>query len=59
MNVNSACSSGLVAVAQAVRALQAGDCDMAVAGAASLSFPNLGYMYVNLHSLFPPETRSS
>lgn len=46
LNVNSACSSGLVAVAQAVRALQSGDCDMAVAGAASLSFPNLGYMYV-------------
>jgi acyl transferase domain-containing protein len=32
-------------VAQAVRALQCGDADMAVAGAASISFPNLGYMY--------------
>eukprot|EP00041_Stephanoeca_diplocostata_P017327 m.347085 g.347085 ORF g.347085 m.347085 type:complete len:2908 (+) comp20667_c0_seq20:342-9065(+) len=45
MTVNSACSSGLVAVAQAAAALQAGHCDMAIAGAASVSFPNLGYMY--------------
>lgn len=43
MNVNSACSSGLVAVAQAGMALQMGQCDMAIAGAASVSFPNLGW----------------
>lgn len=47
MTVNSACSSGLVAVAQAAAALQAGHCDMAIAGAASISFPNLGYVNTN------------
>ena len=45
VNVQSACSSGLVAVAQAAQALQTGNCEMAIAGAASLSFPNFGYMY--------------
>ena len=45
MNVQSACSSGLVAVAQAAQALQTGNCELAIAGAASLSFPNFGYMY--------------
>lgn len=43
--VNSACSSGLVAVAQAVAAIRSGQCDSAVAGASSLSFPNFGYLY--------------
>ena len=42
MNVNSACSSGLVAVAMGVQSIQAGDCDVAIAGGASISFPNLG-----------------
>eukprot|EP00040_Diaphanoeca_grandis_P024578 m.135297 g.135297 ORF g.135297 m.135297 type:complete len:2787 (+) comp29787_c4_seq1:169-8529(+) len=45
VNVQSACSSGLLAVAQAVQSLQFGDCDLAVAGASSISFPNFGYMY--------------
>ena len=45
MNVNSACSSGLVAVAQAVQSIALGDCDMAIAGGASISFPNMGYLY--------------
>ena len=43
--VNSACSSGLVAVAQAAQAILSGDCDVAVAGASSLTFPNFGYLY--------------
>jgi 3-oxoacyl-(acyl-carrier-protein) synthase len=45
MNVNSACSSGLVAVAQAAQSIIMGDCDMAIAGAASVNFPNMGYLY--------------
>lgn len=45
MNINSACSSGLVAVARAMQAIVLGDCDVAIAGASSISFPNLGYMY--------------
>ena len=43
--VNSACSSGLVAVAQAAQAIIAGQCDVAIAGASSLTFPNFGYVY--------------
>jgi acyl transferase domain-containing protein len=43
--INSACSSGLVAVAQAAAAIRSGQCDAAVAGAASLTFPNFGYLY--------------
>jgi acyl transferase domain-containing protein/acyl-coenzyme A synthetase/AMP-(fatty) acid ligase/acyl carrier protein len=45
MNVNSACSSGLVAAAQAAAAIAQGQCDAAVAGASSITFPNLGYRY--------------
>ena len=40
--VNSACSSGLVAVAQAAQSLATNQCDMAIAGASSLTFPNMG-----------------
>lgn len=45
MTVTSACSSGLVAVAQAAQALMVGQIDVAIAGASSLTFPNLGYCY--------------
>eukprot|EP01044_Picomonas_judraskeda_P003379 COSAG03_NODE_277_length_9517_cov_112.780739_4_plen_1043_part_00 len=43
--VNTACSSGLVAVAQAAQSIVAGACDMAIAGASSLTFPNTGYLW--------------
>ncbi|WP_158238496.1 non-ribosomal peptide synthetase/type I polyketide synthase [Pollutimonas subterranea] len=46
VTVQSACSTSLVAVAQAVDALRAGRCDMALAGGVSLSFPDpSGYVY--------------
>merc|ERR1719247_2580732 len=45
MTINAACSSGLVAVAQAAQGILAGACDMAIAGGSSLTFPNLGFMY--------------
>ncbi len=45
VTVTSACSSGLVAVAQAAQALMSGQCDMALAGASALNFPNFGYCY--------------
>jgi acyl transferase domain-containing protein/acyl-coenzyme A synthetase/AMP-(fatty) acid ligase/acyl carrier protein len=45
LTINSACSSGLVAVAQAAQGILAGACDMAIAGASSLTFPNLGFMW--------------
>ena len=45
MAINSACSSGLVAVAQAAQSIAVGACDMALAGASSLTFPNTGYLW--------------
>eukprot|EP00930_Biecheleria_cincta_P009311 TRINITY_DN11101_c0_g2_i1.p1 TRINITY_DN11101_c0_g2~~TRINITY_DN11101_c0_g2_i1.p1 ORF type:complete len:2749 (+),score=545.09 TRINITY_DN11101_c0_g2_i1:120-8366(+) len=45
MNVNSACSSALVAVSQGAAAMASAQCDAAVCGASSITFPNLGYLY--------------
>jgi phthiocerol/phenolphthiocerol synthesis type-I polyketide synthase E len=46
MNVQTACSTSLVAVEVACRALQTGECDMALAGGVSVSFPQrAGYLY--------------
>ncbi|MES0213361.1 SDR family NAD(P)-dependent oxidoreductase [Mesorhizobium sp. M0028] len=44
--VQTACSTGLVAIAVASQSLAAGYCDMALAGAASITFPQAGYQYV-------------
>jgi amino acid adenylation domain-containing protein len=44
--VNTACSTSLVAIACAVRALRAGDCDLAVAGGVSIHTPQAsGYIF--------------
>eukprot|EP00443_Scrippsiella_acuminata_P020537 CAMPEP_0115241604 /NCGR_PEP_ID=MMETSP0270-20121206/38516_1 /TAXON_ID=71861 /ORGANISM="Scrippsiella trochoidea, Strain CCMP3099" /LENGTH=2756 /DNA_ID=CAMNT_0002656631 /DNA_START=62 /DNA_END=8332 /DNA_ORIENTATION=- len=45
MNINSACSSALVASVQGAASIAAGQCDAAIVGAASITFPNLGYLY--------------
>ena len=45
ITVTSACSSGLVAVAEAAQSIMSGQCDMAIAGASSVNFPNFGYRY--------------
>ncbi|PZS27365.1 MAG: polyketide synthase [Pseudonocardiales bacterium] len=46
MTVNSACSTSLVAVHVACRALAAGDCELALAGAVSVEVPSgRGYLY--------------
>lgn len=44
--VQTACSTGLVAIAVAAQSLAAGYCDMALAGAASIIFPQAGYQFV-------------
>ncbi|WP_254027719.1 type I polyketide synthase [Mesorhizobium ventifaucium] len=44
--VQTSCSTGLVAIAVAAQSLAGGYCDMALAGAASITFPQAGYQYV-------------
>ncbi len=46
VSIQSGCSTSLVAICQAVQALRAGQCDMALAGGVSISFPQTrGYLY--------------
>ena len=45
LTVQTSCSTGLVAVATACQALLAGQCDVALAGASSITFPQGGYQY--------------
>ena len=54
--VNTACSTGLVALSQADAAMRAGRCGAAIAGAASITFPNLGYRY-DPGLMFSPDGR--
>ncbi|MFO1407133.1 MAG: amino acid adenylation domain-containing protein [Steroidobacteraceae bacterium] len=54
ISVHTACSTSLVAIAQAVESLQAGQCGMALAGGASIcSPPNAGYLYQDGAMLSP------
>lgn len=46
VSVNSACSTSLLAIAEAVNSLRAGQCEVALAGAASITSPiNSGHLY--------------
>ncbi|RYY91054.1 MAG: type I polyketide synthase, partial [Comamonadaceae bacterium] len=46
ISIHTACSTSLVAIAQAFHALRSGQCDMALAGGVSITCPpNSGYLY--------------
>ncbi|RZL66514.1 MAG: amino acid adenylation domain-containing protein, partial [Pedobacter sp.] len=46
INVQSACSTSLLAVAQAVQSIRSGQCEMALAGGATINSPvNVGHLY--------------
>ena len=46
VNVQSACSTSLVAIAQAAESIRNGQCDMALAGGANITVPvNVGHLY--------------
>ncbi|WP_231490789.1 polyketide synthase [Pedobacter sp. Leaf170] len=46
VNVQSACSTSLLAVAQAVQSIRSGQCEMALAGGATINSPvNVGHLY--------------
>ncbi len=49
IGVQTSCSTGLVAIAQATAALRDGQCEMALAGAASITFPQGGFVGAEGH----------
>lgn len=60
VSIHTACSTSLVAIAQAFTSLQAGQCDMALAGGASITCPpRSGYLFDEGAMLSPDgQTRS-
>ncbi|QEG22143.1 type I polyketide synthase [Mariniblastus fucicola] len=55
INVNTACSTSLVALIEACKSLEFGHCDVALAGAASVTFPqNSGHLH-QTGSIFSPD----
>ncbi len=55
INLNTACSTSLVALIEACKSLQGGYCDVALAGAASVTFPqNSGHQF-QTGNIFTPD----
>jgi amino acid adenylation domain-containing protein len=58
IDVQTACSTSLVAICQAVDSLRAGHCDMALAGGVSIQSPSrAGYVY-QAGAMFAPDART-
>ena len=55
VNVNTACSTSLVALIEACKALDAGHCDAAIAGGASINFPQRSGHLHQTGSIFSPD----
>ncbi|MEM6472034.1 MAG: amino acid adenylation domain-containing protein, partial [Planctomycetota bacterium] len=55
INVNTACSTSLVAVIEACKSIQAGDCDLAIAGGVSIQFPQASGHLHQTGSIFSPD----
>jgi phthiocerol/phenolphthiocerol synthesis type-I polyketide synthase E len=55
VTVQTACSTSLVAVEMACRALQRGECDMALAGGVSVAFPQRGGHLYQEGMIFSPD----
>ncbi|MTH77816.1 type I polyketide synthase [Paracoccus aestuariivivens] len=54
INVQTACSTSLVAIHMACQSLQSGECDMALAGGVTIEMPHgLGYLYKENEILSP------
>jgi len=57
--VDTACSSSLVALHRAVRSIQLGDCDMAIAGGVNVILSPLNYIYLSRAGVLSPTGRCS
>lgn len=55
--IDTACSSSLVAVHRAVRAIQSGECDMAIAGGVNVILSPLNYIYLARAGILSPNGR--
>ncbi|MEO1524138.1 MAG: amino acid adenylation domain-containing protein [Planctomycetota bacterium] len=55
INVNTACSTSLVAVIEGCKSLRAGDCDVALAGGVSVHFPQHSGHVHQTGSIFSPD----
>ena len=57
MTINTACASSLVALHQAINSIQANECDSALVGGVSISFPQIGGYYSSEGGVFSPTGR--